>query len=268
MQILNPGFNFEIFFQKVAAAPTRVLMLDYDGTLAPFRVERDRAKPYPGVVMLLNAIAEHTRLVIVSGRPVGELRQLLKLRATPELWGSHGWERLATNGSYTLGGWPRRYSIGLIEARQLLLQHKIDKRLEEKFSSLAIHFRGLGPHQAVALEQTVRDELTPLLAHSGLELHRFDGGLELRVPGRTKGTAVATILNEVSPDAALAYLGDDLTDEDAFVALKGRGASVLIRPELRETAAQLWLRPPEELLMFLDRWNVVCRQPQIQEVQR
>ena len=52
----------------------------------------------------------------------------------------------------------------------------------------------------------------------------------------------------------MAYLGDDLTDEDAFRAVATRGLGILVRQELRKTAAVAWLRPPEELLDFLHRW--------------
>ena len=53
----------------------------------------------------------------------------------------------------------------------------------------------------------------------------------------------------------MAYLGDDRTDEDAFRALRGRGLSVLVRAEPRETAADAWIRPPEELIEFLRTWR-------------
>jgi trehalose-6-phosphatase len=56
----------------------------------------------------------------------------------------------------------------------------------------------------------------------------------------------------------VAYLGDDRTDEDAFKALAGRGLAVLVREELRPTAAAVWLRPPVELLDFLQRWMTAC----------
>jgi trehalose-phosphatase len=55
-------------------------------------------------------------------------------------------------------------------------------------------------------------------------------------------------------DAVLTYLGDDLTDEDAFNALHGRGLSVLVRGSQRKTAADLWIKPPQELLQFLEKW--------------
>ena len=84
--------------------------------------------------------------------------------------------------------------------------------------------------------------------------------------GRTKkmATAVAkgsssipnvrTVLKETGGDGLAAYLGDDLTDEDAFGAIKGKGMGVLVRTELRATAADLWIRPPDELLRFLELW--------------
>ncbi len=52
----------------------------------------------------------------------------------------------------------------------------------------------------------------------------------------------------------MAYLGDDVTDEDAFAAVGNRGFSILVRTEVRESAARFWLRPPAELLEFLDDW--------------
>jgi trehalose-6-phosphatase len=65
---------------------------------------------------------------------------------------------------------------------------------------------------------------------------------------------VRTILAESLPDAAVAYLGDDRTDEDAFRALNGKGLTVLVRPEYRPTAAEVWLQPPQELIQFLEEW--------------
>jgi trehalose-6-phosphatase len=56
----------------------------------------------------------------------------------------------------------------------------------------------------------------------------------------------------------VAFLGDDLSDEAAFRAVRRigkRGLSVLVRREFRETAAEIWLRPPGELLIFLERWG-------------
>jgi trehalose 6-phosphate phosphatase len=80
--------------------------------------------------------------------------------------------------------------------------------------------------------------------------------------GRDKGDAVSTILGEIGPEVPVAYLGDDRTDERAFLALRTQGLGVLVRPRWRETAAALWIRPPEGLQEFLKHWLQACREGQ------
>jgi trehalose-phosphatase len=94
----------------------------------------------------------------------------------------------------------------------------------------------------------------------GLRLLRFEAGIELRA-GRDKGGAVEAILRESEGEncegAAVAYLGDDLTDEAAFRAVnaaRGPHLSVLMRRVERVTGADVWLKPPEGMRMFLRRW--------------
>jgi trehalose-phosphatase len=89
-----------------------------------------------------------------------------------------------------------------------------------------------------------------------LELLPFDGGLELRSVGCNKQYAVKAVLSETAEDHAIAYLGDDITDEDAFRAVKPRGLGVLVRPVFRETEADVWLKPPQELVEFMRHWAV------------
>jgi trehalose-6-phosphatase len=55
-------------------------------------------------------------------------------------------------------------------------------------------------------------------------------------------------------------LGDDITDEKAFQAVNGRGLSGLVRPRWRRTAAQVLLKPPDEVLDLLKRWLHACQE--------
>ena len=87
---------------------------------------------------------------------------------------------------------------------------------------------------------------------------QFEAGLELRVAHPNKGDAVSSILEGLHPDVKVAYLGDDLTDEDAFHTLTNRGLTVLVRRAFRETCAQTWLKPPHELIGFLEQYPSRC----------
>ena len=86
------------------------LLLDYDGTLAPFRVDRFKARPYAGVRELLTRIERQggTRMAVVTGRPAREIGPLLGLEKMPEVWGLHGAERLHPNGRRELEKHPRQ----------------------------------------------------------------------------------------------------------------------------------------------------------------
>jgi trehalose 6-phosphate phosphatase len=250
----------EDFFLRLARARQRALILDYDGTLAPFRDKPAEAEPYPGVRERLDAIMDspHTRVVLVSGRCTKELLPLLQLRHIPELWGSHGWEQLRSNGEYALAPIGKDALRALVEADEWSEQIKaLGGRCEHKPGSLAIHWRGLPARQAADVRRLVYSKWMTLDLHRHLEWHDFDGGIELRAPGRDKGYVVKAILADLH-DGIAAYLGDDATDEDAFKAIKGRGLSVLVRSTHRPTAADLWLRPPTEVLDFLGRWHTTC----------
>nr|WP_246325274.1 trehalose-phosphatase [Dissulfurirhabdus thermomarina] len=253
---MDTGLEPEAFWSALRRAPARGLFLDYDGTLAPFRVERDRAVPYPGVREALAEILRGggTRLVVVSGRAVADLLPLLALDRPVEIWGAHGFERLRPDGRHEVQELPPALRNGLDAARRWAAEHLEPERFEEKPGCLAVHWRGLPADAARALEGRVREAWTPVAREAGLALRPFDGGLELRSPGWTKGSVVERLLAEMAPGAAAAYLGDDDTDEDAFRALGPGGLSVLVRDRFRPTRARLWIRPPAELLDFLGRW--------------
>jgi len=255
MAALTYADRLIVFFEQLRSASVRILLLDYDGTLAPFRVERDRAYPYPGVSGLLSQIiASGTRVVLISGRPAHDLLRLSGIDPPPEIWGSHGLERLHPEGSYEVEPLSPEQEAGLDKASEFFHAQSMADRVERKPGSVALHWRGLASQDVEGLRDKVQQVWRELAYHSSLELLDFDGGLEIRVQGKDKGNAVRAILKESNSDAAIAYLGDDRTDEDAFRALRGRGLTVLVREQLRPTLAEIQLRPPEELIEFLKEW--------------
>ena len=251
--------KFDAFFQRLARTDRCVLLLDYDGTLAPFQLDPAQAWPYPGVREALNAIVAQrdTRVVIISGRWTRDLLPLLGLAEQPEIWGSHGWERCHPGGRCEILRADERALQALAQADHWTESAvALGARREPKPASLALHWRGLDAPTVARIRADLLANWALQARDKGLEAHDFDGGIELRVPGRHKGDVVDTLRAEM-PDALFAYLGDDLTDEDAFRALDRNDLGVLVRPEYRETAARAWLQPPHELLAFLQRWAAI-----------
>lgn len=232
------------------------MMLDYDGTLAPFRTDRDQAFPYPGVEFRLDRIISDgkTTLVIISGRAIADLKPLLKLKKYPEIWGSHGWEVLTAEGQYRLSPLDDTTRKGLEKARSFIRDNGFEEYMELKPASLAIHYRSVEIKKILVLRNKIVHNWNSLMGRYNLTYSEFDGGLELKIPGLNKGTVVKTLIQRFPRNCLTAYLGDDLTDEDAFAALPDSALSVLVRREYRETKARAWIKPPEELLEFFNRW--------------
>ncbi|MGD0627746.1 MAG: trehalose-phosphatase [Terracidiphilus sp.] len=250
--------KLDAFFTTFAGGATPLLLIDYDGTLAPFRVNRFEAQPWAGARTLLERIQRQgrTRMAIITGRPAAEIAPLLKIDLPLEVWGLHGAERLSPDGRRELEAAAPGAQQKLEELRAFLRRDSLGGLLEDKPNAAVMHWRGVPPRKARLIEKRTRELFEPLAQLDGLNLLEFEAGLELRV-GRDKGGAVDMILGEADPDAPVAYLGDDLTDEAAFRAVKAagsRGLSVLMRRECRETCADIWLRPPEDLKEFLQRW--------------
>ncbi len=256
MRLIDPAFDLDGFFGRLREASERLLILDYDGTLAPFHKHPERALPYPRVADLLKRASARcsTRVVIVSGRRLADLRGPLSRLPHDEAWGAHGWERLSPRGPLA-GCVPASAALrGLMLAEPAARQLAIHgARVERKVASVAVHWRGI-PEADAEIVRTRLARAWRGAEGAGLELMAFDGGMELRVRGRDKADAVDDALSACGPDAVCAYLGDDTTDESAFAAMGERGLAVLVRPQLRRTRAHLWLAPPRELTAFLERW--------------
>jgi trehalose-phosphatase len=248
------------FLQTVAQASQAALLLDYDGTLAPFRTERDQAYPYPGVALVLQEIVRNrrTRVVVISGRDAAGVLLLLNIHPRPEVWGIHGLKRLKTGGSAEILRLYERALDALADADCWLGCQQLRHTAEFKAGSIAVHWRGLSESDAEDLRSRVLLGWRSIAEYSGLGALEFDGGVEIRECEADKGDAVRTFLSEISPDTPPACLGDDTTDESAFRAMQDRGIGVLVRPRWRRISAKLWLKPPDELLDFLGLWPKTC----------
>ena len=242
------------FLQQLKTAPASVLLLDYDGTLAPFHVDRSLAFLIMESISILENIAQcgRTKIIIISGRPIVELRALLTPMNDLEMWGTHGLERQLSDGSYSCVQISEEDAVPG-KAQEWVVAAGLLSRAEIKLGGIAIHWRGL-PCRGKSVNHSLRmaGQRWPRNQDSSCSNLRRDWSCVYRIQTRAmqSGRSLRTEC------AAIAYLGDDLTDEDAFRVLKGHGLTVLVRDAYRETNAEAWIRPPQELIDFLERWLI------------
>ena len=243
------------FWDKLQSSSRAFLALDYDGTLAPFRTERMEAYPYPGIPDLLTRIRDTTgdMVAIISGRPSAEILRLIGERDFV-IVGSHGYE-LRYPGSTTVVKEPEPQQLkGLKEAKLMMEKQIADGSLEVKVASIVFHTRGLPAMDAERLEDQVHAMWLDIVKNRNLAVRRFNGGVELIGKGWNKGDALRELLDLQPAGTFSVYLGDDVTDEDAFRVIKGRGLGILIGPKHKKSDADSCLKDIKAVKDFLESW--------------
>jgi len=243
-----------VLWDRIAAAPHVLAAFDYDGTLAPLRVERDEAFPAPGAVERLNALAalDRATVAVVSGRRMEDLVRLLgAVDPRIHLVAEHGWERMSL-GKRHLHELPAATVAALSAAAEALAREVPEARIERKRRSIVLHVRGL-PSDVAAEHLRSAQGLWKAGEAAGLRSNEIDGGLELRTLGRDKGDAVRELLDEAPPGSLGIHVGDDRTDEDAFLALGTRGFGLKVSAAPVRTAAAGRLASPAEVVGWMER---------------
>lgn len=223
-----------------------LFFLDYDGTLAPIVDDPTEAVPHAEAPALLRKLEARYPLWIVTGRDLKALSSFLDqpLNAI----GLHGAQR-GTIGKNVDGLMPDDAAQALRRLRQTVPSAE-GLRVEDKDQSFAVHYRDAED------EAEVRDRLEHWLDALPEMLDAIWGKkvVELRPEGLTKGTAVRRIADE-HPDRTPVYLGDDVTDEDAFAALQALDRdAVTIKVGGDDTRADYRLAGPDAVMAYLKRY--------------
>jgi trehalose 6-phosphate phosphatase len=242
-------------WRLVSLARHRLLMLDYDGTLAPFVAERAAAFPLPRSLELVGEIARstHTDVAIVSGRPLADVERFIGALPVTVV-GEHGWERRGPDGIVVRGPLTEPTSEALEAAERVAREGGWGDRLERKRASVVLHTRGLPAREAGELERLGLAAWGAIATGRPLALDRIDGGVELRAHGRHKGTAVLSLLSQAPEGTLGVFVGDDVTDEDAFDAIRGWGFGVRVGDPARPTIAEGRLPDCRAVPAFLEQW--------------
>jgi trehalose-phosphatase len=240
------------------------LFLDYDGTLTPIVERPEMAVLADDMRAALERVAAHCFVGIVSGRDLADVQAMFRgdgskdaVTGAGHLWfaGSHGFDIAAPDGTRTEVEEAHAHLDALGAAADDLeraLAAIPGAWVERKRFAVATHFRQVDDARVPEVETAV-DRV--LAAHAGL---RKTGGkriFELRPDvAWDKGRALWSLFEraDLTRAADLAvFVGDDVTDEDAFVALGDDGIGIVVADEARPTDADYRLSSPDDVRAFL-----------------
>jgi alpha,alpha-trehalase len=215
------------------------LFLDYDGTLTPIADQPKDAELSPPMRRTLKEAAAVMPVALISGRDLADLRERVRL---PELIyaGSHGFDIQGPDVQLELTeGLDALEDLGRAAAElETELAGIGGAWLERKHFMLAVHYRQVAEADIGRLTARVKE------VHSHYPRLRRTGGkklFELRPDlDWDKGRALRWLLSELALDRSDVqpfYLGDDISDEDAFRALHGRGVGILVSEQPRQSVA-------------------------------
>jgi trehalose-phosphatase len=233
----------------------RTLLLDIDGTLAPIAPTPEAAAiPERTLRAVRDLVRGGWAVAAVSGRPSEQIRRMLPVEGVMA-FGSHGLEGTRVAGLAGLGLEPgverRLRSLG--PAADRLAQEFVGVRVEHKAAGIAFHDRALQP-SSVARWRRERDAWLARQDLDGLETIEGKCVLEIRPAGIHKGRVVEALarrLGLVEQDPSFVAVGDDVTDEDMFRAMRGLGLAVRVGPDARPTAAVTRVASTDEVSRFL-----------------
>lgn len=229
--------------------------LDYDGTVAEIAPRPELARPTLELLQILTRLVAcpDYEVVIVSGRPLTELQQLLPVPGLNFL-GSHGAEGfiVGTFCSFT------EPNVDLLDYGELTKQITIRLAdlsgwwLESKPLGLALHYRQAGSEMEARILDILEPWLTDIRRQGGFQVLYGRKAIEFLPRTVSKGQAFIGILlypgfNECYP----LYCGDDVTDESVFHMLQGRGLTVKVGTTGEGTQADYFLADPVEVRRFL-----------------
>jgi trehalose 6-phosphate phosphatase len=241
--------------QRIRAAATFALFLDFDGTLVRIRRRPEGVRCPARTRKLLELLARrpHVWVGIVSGR---RSRSLSRLIGVPGIHycGVYGAETQAS--PLRISAATRRALGHVRRALARPLGKLAGVWIEDKGLIFVVHYRTARRRAACAAEMALRRALAPV----GRLLRIIAGSktweiVPCAIPG--KGAAVSAVMKSLAPGSLALYVGDDAADEAAFAALPD-GITIRVG-RAGNTGAGYYLRSPAEVFQFLRRFEEALR---------
>ncbi len=203
---------------KYKASKSRIIFLDYDGTLTGFHKDPQKAVPNKDLYTILESLVSDTKnkIVIISGRDKETLGKWFENFNQITFVAEHGVWVKPPNGEW---GMLEKIDKQWMDIIRPLISFYVDRTprtlLEEKNYSLVWHYRNADPDLGIIRAWELKDELRDLVSNLNLEIMDGDKVIEIKNSGVNKGRAAAKQLVLKDFDFVMA-LGDDWTDEFTF----------------------------------------------------
>jgi len=244
--------------QQIIQNRTPLLFLDYDGTLTPIVKRPEDALISDEMKSALKKCARKMKVAAVSGRDMDDLKSKIQVENLIYA-GSHGFRISGPDGLYNEHEksdeiLPR---LDEIESECHSEFSKIDEgvQIDRKRYAVAVHYRNADEQNIPAIKQKV-DEI--LMENPDFKKGQGKKILEIKPDvDWHKGKAVLWIMKKLGVDDTSKfvpiYIGDDVTDEDAFQSIRDFGAGILVGSHGQETAAKYKLEDVPNVRSFLQK---------------
>lgn len=238
-----------------------LLFLDYDGTLTPIVVSPDKAvitQETRGLLKKLSQISK-CRIAIISGRGLKDIKKMVGLKGIIYA-GNHGLE---------IEGPKIKFKSPVFKNSKFIMKQikdDLNKKvssidgafIEDKGLTLSLHYRLVDKDNTPLIKNIFNNTVQPYLIEKRIRVTSGKKVFEVRPPIRwDKGKVVLWLLARqrfISGDNNIFpfYLGDDVTDEDAFKALKNKGLTIFVG-EPRQSYAQYYVTETKEVIKLLKK---------------
>ncbi len=245
----------QILERKNGRSP--VVFLDYDGTLTPI-VRRPEDADLPiHARRIIRDLAHEVPVAVVSGRDLTDVKQRV---AVDRLYyaGSHGFD-ITGPGDRRISHEAGSEFLDAVDTAEEELRQRLENvegaRLERKKFSIAVHYREVAEKDVDTVASVVKEvqqKVPNLKKSAGKKVFEIQPDIDW-----DKGKAVRWLMENAldmdTEDILPIYIGDDVTDEDAFRELKQDGVGIRVDDvDIGASEARYRLRDPDEVYRFLD----------------
>ncbi|OBI45351.1 trehalose-phosphatase [Mycobacterium kyorinense] len=235
------------------------VFFDFDGTLSEIVDDPDTARLAEGAAEALRLLTTRCPVAVLSGRDLADVQQRIGL---PGIWyaGSHGFELTGADGEHHQNE-EAAASIPVLEKAAAELRSQLAAVdgvvVEHKRFGIAVHYRNAARNRVGEVSAVVRTagRRSELRVTTGREVIELRPNVDWD-KGKTLHWVLDYIQDADSAPLLPIYLGDDITDEDAFDAIRDDGVGIVVRHSDdgdRATAAGYALDSPDRVVAFTRR---------------